>query len=118
MTKSLGWSAKLPGLIVATLVLAPEGVSAVIAASNNKLQQSINLCLGSAVATIALTVPALLLFNAIYMHEPLILGLNQTEQMLAVLTLFTGSLTFSAKQTSISYGMLLLSIFVIYVMTL
>jgi len=117
---SMNWPEKLSGLIIAGLVLTPEGVSAILAASKNKLQKSINHCLGSAVATISLTVPILLLINSIFMPEDSIiyLGLNPIEQMLAILTVFTASLTFSAKQTSTSYGMLLLSILLIYFMTI
>src|SRR5262245_37496830 len=62
------------GIIIASLVLLPEGLAAVMAARNNRLQTSLNLALGSALATIGLTIPAVAAVSFI-IRQPLELGL-------------------------------------------
>ena len=51
------------GTLIAALILAPESITAMKAAQGNKLQRSINLCLGSALSTVALTVPLVLMIG-------------------------------------------------------
>src|SRR6516225_1004430 len=81
------------GLLVALLILMPEGVSAIAAARKNDLQKSINLALGSSLATIGLTIPAVGL--ATYaLDQPLVLGLNPPNTALLILTFLLSMLTF------------------------
>ena len=108
-----GLPSKLGGFIIALLVLTPEGVSAIQAAYKNQLQRSINLCMGSAVATICLTVPSVLTISLL-IGQKLILGLNTTAIVLIVLTFFISLVTFTSRRTSILNGMVLLSVFVVY----
>ncbi len=104
---------KLAGFIIALLVLTPEGVSAIQAAYKNQLQRSINLCMGSAVATICLTVPSVLTIGLL-LNQKLILGLNPTAVVLMALTFFISLITFTSRRTSVLNGMVLLSVFVVY----
>ena len=71
----IGAPISLSGVIIATVVLLPEGVSAVKAARNNQLQKSFNLSLGSALASIGLTIPTVSLLS-IYTGLPLTLGIS------------------------------------------
>ncbi|MDA7742386.1 calcium:proton antiporter [Francisellaceae bacterium] len=101
------------GVIIALLVLMPEGVSAVKAARENQLQRSVNLCMGSAVATICLTVPAVLIVGMV-MNIPVILGLNNTNMVLLGLTLLISSITFTPTRTNSLNGMAHFIIFLIF----
>jgi Ca2+:H+ antiporter len=92
----------------------PEGVSAIKSSYNNELQRSINLCLGSAVASLNVTIPAFLLYNAFYIQEKLVLGLGTFEQLILAVTYLISTITFTSSKTSSIYGMLSLGIFVVY----
>lgn len=105
---------KLGGFIIALLVLTPEGVSAIQAAYKNQLQRSINLCMGSAVATICLTVPSVLIISLL-IGEAIILGLNNSATVIMILTFFISLITFTSRRTSTLNGMVLLSVFIVYV---
>ena len=111
--EKVGLPSKLGGFLVALLVLAPEGVCAIQSAYRDQLQRSINLCMGSAVATICLTVPAVLIISQI-MNQSLILGMENTSMVIMILTFLISMITFSAKKTNVLYGMVLLSTFAIY----
>src|SRR4030066_350577 len=74
----LGAPVALAGLLVAMLVLSPESLGAVRAALDNDLQRSVNILLGSALATIGLTIPAVLTFG-ILAGKPIILGLDAAD---------------------------------------
>jgi Ca2+:H+ antiporter len=80
------------GVVIALLVLAPETLAAVNAARRNRMQISINLALGSAMASIGLTIPALAL-STIWLDGPLYLGLGPTQMVLLALTVVVGLLT-------------------------
>ncbi|WP_299813843.1 calcium:proton antiporter [uncultured Roseibium sp.] len=111
----LGAPLALSGFIVASLVLMPEGLSALQAAVANKLQRAVNICLGSAVATIGLTVPAVLLVGWI-MGLKVELGLETPEIILLLLTLVVSMLTFGARTTNYLQGAVHLALFAAYVM--
>ncbi|KZM48294.1 calcium:proton antiporter [Labrenzia sp. OB1] len=111
----LGAPLALSGFIVASLVLMPEGLSALQAAVANKLQRAVNICLGSAVATIGLTVPAVLLVGWI-MGLRVELGLEAPEIILLLLTLVVSMLTFGARTTNYLQGAVHLALFAAYVM--
>ncbi|MEZ5862033.1 MAG: hypothetical protein R3D28_24200 [Geminicoccaceae bacterium] len=103
----------LGGVLVAILVLAPEGLAAVHAARANQVQRSVNICLGSALATIGLTVPAVLLISLVT-GEIVVLGLEEVEIVLLLLTLVLSMLTFGAVRTNMLQGVVHLVIFLVY----
>ncbi|MDX5593173.1 calcium:proton antiporter [Pseudovibrio sp. SPO723] len=103
----------LGGVLVALLVLTPEGLSSFKAALNNKVQRSINICLGSALATIGLTVPAVLLVAG-FLDIHVVLGLKSTDMVLLILTLALSLNTFSGTRTNMLQGAVHLVLFVVY----
>ncbi|MBL0749295.1 calcium:proton antiporter [Nocardioides baculatus] len=89
---ALGFPAAVVGVVIALLVLAPETIAAVRAASRNRVQVSLNLALGSAMASIGLTIPAIAIAS-IWLDGPLELGLNQLQTVLLLLTAAVAILT-------------------------
>ena len=85
--ESAGLPKQLACFIIALLVLVPEGVSSIQSAYKNQLQRSINLCLGSAVATICLTIPVVLLISMGIGHD-IRLGLDPSSTVLMALIFF------------------------------
>jgi Ca2+:H+ antiporter len=110
----LGAPAALGGVIVAILVLTPEGLGAMHAAAANRVQRSVNICLGSALATIGLTVPAVLLIGLVT-GARVELGLDAIDMVLLLLTLLVSMLTFGSGQTNILQGAVHLVLFLAYV---
>ncbi len=106
--------AALGGLIVATVVLAPEGLGALRAARANRLQRSVNILLGSALATISLTVPAVLMIGLI-IDRDVELGLDPVEMVLLLLTLAVCTLTFTGGRTNILQGAVHLVLFFAFI---
>ncbi len=102
------------GLLVALLVLLPETVSALRAARSNELQKSLNLALGSSLATIGLTIPAVSLL-AIVLGMPLELGVNMPDTVLLVLTFAVSLVTFGGGRTNILPGFVHLVLFAVFV---
>src|SRR6266853_316819 len=92
-TARIGAPPAFAGVLVALLILLPESVAAVAAARKNDLQKSINLALGSSLATIGLTIPAVAI-TAYTLDRQLVLGLNGQEMVLLVLTFIVSMLTF------------------------
>jgi Ca2+:H+ antiporter len=107
--------AALGGLIIALLVATPEAISAVRAASANHMQRSINISLGSVLATIGLTVPAMLLISRLT-GKNIVLGLDHTDLVLLPLTLVISTVTFASGRTNILQGAVHLLLFAAYVM--
>jgi len=101
------------GIVIAALVLLPEGLAALRAARANRLQTSLNLALGSALATIGLTIPAVALVS-IVLGRPLELGLGEKEQVLLALTLLVGVLTLGTGRTTVLQGIVHLVIFAVF----
>jgi Ca2+:H+ antiporter len=110
---NLGAPQALGGVIVAIMVLAPEGLSALCAALNNRLQRSVNLLLGSAVASIGLTIPAVVVITLLT-GNPLTLGLNHADSILLVITLASALVTFFSGKTNILQGAIHLVLFLAY----
>ena len=102
------------GVLVAILVLLPESIAAVAAARRNHLQKSINLALGSSLATIGLTIPAVAA-AAHALGKPLVLGLNNQGIVLLVLTFFVGLFTFGTGRTNILFGLVHIVVFAAYI---
>ncbi|UZE50414.1 ionic transporter y4hA [Rhodopseudomonas sp. P2A-2r] len=112
---AIGAPPAFSGIVVALLVLLPESVAAISAARHNKLQKSINLSLGSALATISLTVPAVALV-AYLLDKPLVLGLAPREMVLMVMTFAISMLTFATGVTNILFGMVHLLVFAVFLL--
>ena len=112
--ETMGAPVAFGGLIIAVLVLAPEGLGALRAALSNQLQRSVNILLGSALATIGLTVPAVLTI-ALTTDRTVELGLNDLEMVLLLLTLAVSTLTFTGGRTNVLQGAVHLVLFVVYV---
>ncbi|MCK9911153.1 calcium:proton antiporter, partial [Microbacteriaceae bacterium K1510] len=93
----------LGGMLIASLILAPEGITALRAALANRLQRSINLCLGSALSTVALTVPVVLMIG-LATGQSITLGLDDENIIMLVLTLMVSMLTFSGARTNVLQG--------------
>lgn len=110
---SVGAPAATVGIVIAALVLLPEGLAAVGAARANRLQTSMNLALGSALASIGLTIPTVAAVF-IWVGRPLALGIGAMETVLLALTLFISSLTLSSGRTTVLQGAVHLSLFAAY----
>lgn len=106
----------LVGIVIAALVLAPEGFAALRAARANRVQTSLNLAIGSALATIGLTIPAVALV-ALTLDLELELGLSMRSTVLLALTLLVATLTLSRGRTTIVQGIIHLVIFATYLFT-
>ncbi|WP_281323841.1 ionic transporter y4hA [Flavobacterium sp. IMCC34518] len=113
---SIGAPKSTVGIIIAMVVLLPEGISALNAARKNRLQSSLNLALGSALASIGLTIPAVA-FVSIYFDMPLYLGIDIKSTVLFVLSLFVLSLSLRTGKTTMIQGVVLLVIFSVYLFT-
>jgi Ca2+:H+ antiporter len=98
------------GIIIAMIVLAPESITAVRAAQRNMLQKSLNLALGSSLATIGLTIPAVAVTN-IALGKQIEIGLAARDTLLLGLTLLLSVLTFASGRTNILAGLIHLVVF-------
>jgi Ca2+:H+ antiporter len=104
------------GVAIAAIVLLPEGVAAVRAAGANRLQTSLNLALGSALATIGLTIPVVTVAS-FALDLPLALGLDGKGIVLLALTLFIGALSLARGRTTVLHGAVHIAIFGAYLLT-
>jgi Ca2+:H+ antiporter len=104
------------GVVIAGLVLLPESVAAIRAARANRLQTSLNLALGSALATIGLTIPAVAALS-LFQDLPLALGLDPRGIVLLSLTLLVSGLTLATARTTVLQGVVHLVIFGVFVFT-
>ncbi|WP_213288737.1 calcium:proton antiporter [Bradyrhizobium sp. sGM-13] len=114
VTAMIGAPPAFAGVLVAVLILLPEGVTAIAAARNNDLQKSINLALGSSLATIGLTIPAVGLATYV-LDKELVLGLNGQGMVLLLLTFFLSMLTFGTGRTNILFGLVHMVVFAVFV---
>ncbi len=105
-----GLPAALVWVVIAMSVLLPEGTAALRAARANRLQTSLNLALGSALASICLTIPAVA-FLSIALGQPLTLGLEAEHIVLLLLSLFVATLSLAMGRTTILQGGVHLVIF-------
>lgn len=103
----------LVGVVIAGIVLLPEGLAAVRAARANRLQTSLNLALGSALATIGLTIPVLAAI-VVLSGWTLVLGVSPKNEILLGLTLLVATLSLSTGRTTIMQGALHLVLFAIF----
>lgn len=110
---NLGAPKSLVGVIIAAIVLLPEGLAAYKAARANRLQTSLNLALGSALASIGLTIPAVAIVS-IYIGMPLVLGIDARSTVLLLLSTLTLIFTLTTGKTNVQQGIVLLVIFASY----
>jgi Ca2+:H+ antiporter len=113
-TAAIGAPPAFAGVLVALLILLPESVAAIGAARKNDLQKSINLALGSSLATIGLTIPAVAV-AAYALDKQLVLGLNEQEMVLLVMTFVLSMLTFGTGRTNILFGLVHVVVFAVFV---
>jgi Ca2+:H+ antiporter len=111
--KAAGAPKTVVGIAIAMLVLMPEGYAAVRAARANRLQSSLNLALGSALASIGLTIPTVAAI-AIFFNLPLSLGISNLNMTLMYLSFFIGALTLAIGRTTLLQGVVHLIIFFEY----
>jgi Ca2+:H+ antiporter len=107
---SLGAPKAAVGVAIAMLVLMPESLAALRSARANRLQTSLNLALGSALASIGLTIPAVAAVS-IMLGQQLDLGLTAKEIVLLALTLLVGVITLGTGRTTVLQGIVHLVIF-------
>jgi Ca2+:H+ antiporter len=98
------------GVVIAALVLLPEGLAAVRAARLDRLQTSLNLALGSALASIGLTIPAVAIVS-IAISQPIALGLGSKEIVLLALTLLVSVITLGTGRSTVLQGVVHVVIF-------
>jgi len=110
VVRAAGAPQALVGVLIALIVLLPETWAAVRAAAGNRLQTSLNLALGSALASIGLTIPAVVVLSFV-LDRPLLLGLPPKEIALLALTLLVATLTLSAGRTTVLQGAVHLVLF-------
>ena len=111
--EAIGAPKSVVGIIIAGLVLLPEGLASYRAATANRLQTSVNLALGSALASIGLTIPAVAVISLL-LSKPLTLGLDPKEEVLLVLTLVVSILTLGTGRTTVLQGMVHIIIFAVF----
>jgi Ca2+:H+ antiporter len=105
-----GFPPSAVGVIIALLVLAPESLAAVRAARRDRVQTSFNLALGSAMASIGLTIPAIAVAS-IWLEGPLELGLGATQTVLLAITVVVSALTVVPGRATLLEGGVHLAIF-------
>ena len=114
--ENIGAPRALVGVIIAAVVLLPEGLAAIRAARNNQIQSSINLSLGSALASVGLTIPAVSAV-CIFYDIPFVLGLDMKSIILLALSVFIVMLSLSRGKTNHLYGTVLLVNLAAYIFT-
>jgi Ca2+:H+ antiporter len=101
--KGINWAGapqSFVGVVIALMVLLPESIAAFRAASRGDTQTSLNLALGSALASIGLTIPAIAVAS-IWLEGPINLGLGSKEIVLLVLTALVSTLTFGSGKATV-----------------
>ena len=103
------------GAVIAGLVLTPEALAAIKAATRNRLQRSVNILHGSVLASIGLTIPSVLIIGLITNH-PVVLGIQGGNLPLLVLTLGVSMVTFGSGKTNILQGCIHLLLFAVFLL--
>ncbi|OYX67354.1 MAG: ionic transporter y4hA [Sphingomonadales bacterium 32-64-17] len=116
LVASLGAPRATVGVVIAALVLLPESVAAIRAALANRVQTSLNLAMGSALATIGLTIPTVAALSLI-VDLPIALGLSGKGIVLLLLSLLVATQSLATGRTTILQGMVHLVIFGVYLFT-
>ena len=116
LIEDAGLPASFLGVVIAIIVLLPESLAALRAARANRLQSSLNLAIGSAIASIGLTIPTVAILS-VWKDLPLPLGLQPHDTVLLVLTLFISTLTLGTGRTTVLHGAVHLVIFGVFIFT-
>jgi len=103
------------GAIIAALVLSPEGLGVITASIHNQLQRSINILFGSVLATIGLTIPAVLIIGLVTKRS-VALGLQGGNLPLLLLTLAVSVVTFTSRKTNVLQGCIHLLLFAVFIL--
>ena len=103
------------GAIIAALVLSPEGLGGITASLHNQLQRSINILFGSVLATIGLTIPAVLIIGLLT-KKSVALGLQGANLPLLLLTLAVSVVTFTSRKTNVLQGCVHLLLFAVFML--
>jgi Ca2+:H+ antiporter len=103
------------GAVIAALVLSPEGLGGITASLHNQLQRSINILFGSVLATIGLTIPAVLMIGLLTKRS-VALGLQGGNLPLLLLTLAVSVVTFTSRKTNVLQGCVHLLLFAVFVL--
>jgi Ca2+:H+ antiporter len=114
--EAIGAPKALVGIIIAGVVLLPEGIAAFQSARANRLQTSLNLALGSALAGIGLTIPAVAIVS-LGAGWSLSLGLDARSTVLLLLSIGVAMLTLGTGRTTVMQGVVHLVIFAVYLFT-
>jgi Ca2+:H+ antiporter len=113
--EKFGLPQEFGGAMIAALVLTPEGIGAIQATLRNQLQRSINILLGSVLATIGLTIPAVLTMS-LATKRPVTLGVQGGNLPLLLLTLAVTVVTFTSRRTNVLQGCVHLLLFAVFVL--
>jgi Ca2+:H+ antiporter len=113
--EKFGMPQEFGGAIIAALVLTPEGIGAIQADLRNQLQRSINILFGSVLATIGLTIPAVLIISLVT-KRPVTLGVQGGNLPLLLLTLAVCVVTFTSRKTNILQGCVHLFLFAVFLL--
>src|SRR3954454_14787025 len=111
---AVGFPHSFVGVIIALLVLLPESIAAARAAAQDRVQTSLNLAYGSAMASIGLTIPAIAVAS-IWLDGPLVLGLDSTQIVLLTITTIVGALTVLPGRATVQEGGVHLVLFAAFV---
>ena len=103
LIETLRAPAALGGIIIAIIVATPEAIGATRAALANRLQQAVNIFLGSVLSTIGLTVPIMLIISH-FTGRVVFLGLSGANDVLLLLTLAVSVVTFASGRTNVLQG--------------
>ncbi len=109
-----GLPTTLIGVAIAAVILLPEGIAAIRAARRNQYQTSINLALGSALASIGLSIPTVVIICSL-LDLPLVLGIDKKSMILLGLSVFTVMLSLNKGRTNGLYAMVLLVNLIMYI---
>lgn len=101
-------------LLVALLILAPEGLTALRAGLENDMQRVVNICLGSALSTVSLTIPAVLLVS-ILAHRPVQLGLSDVQAVMLAFSLLIGMNNYRSGETNALQGAVHFALFATFI---
>ncbi|WP_127480259.1 calcium:proton antiporter [Nocardioides pantholopis] len=107
--RSLGFPYAVVGVVIALLVLAPESISAIRNARRDRVQTSLNLGYGSAMASIGLTIPTIAIAS-IWLDGPLVLGLEPTQMVLLAITVVVSVLTVAQGRAKAQQGVIHLTL--------
>jgi Ca2+:H+ antiporter len=113
-TDLLNWPAGIAGLIIAIIIVAPEGITAIRASLKNDMQRSINISLGSILSTISVTIPVVIIVGFLT-HKEVILGLNPVQEAMIVISLLVGVISYKDGETNALQGVIHFVLFITFV---